>query len=316
MHVDWQGVFPAATTQFKADQSLDVAATLDHVDAMIEAGIDGLIMLGTVGENCSLEAGEKREILRATVEHVAGRVPVLSGVAEYTTALARRFAKDAEEIGVDGLMVLPAMVYKSDARETIAHYRAVARASGLPIMCYNNPVSYGVDISPESFAELADEPTLVAIKESSENPRRITDLRNAVGDRYILFCGVDDLVLESIVARRGGLGLGPGERLPARESPALGPRHVGPVRGGPRGLSLVHPAAPPRHPPEARPVHQARRERVRLRYGDGPRPAAADRRRGARADPRPHPQGDRHPPDGPAGQRLRGWTRWASGGSA
>ena len=199
MRVDWQGVFPAATTQFRADGSLDLGATMAHLDAMIEAGIDGLIMLGTVGENCSQEAGEKREVLKATVDHVAGRVPVLSGVAEYTTALACRFAKDAEALGVDGLMVLPAMVYKSDARETIAHYRAVARASGLPIMCYNNPVSYGVDISPESFAELADEPTLVAIKESSENPRRITDLRNVVGDRYVLFCGVDDLVLESIV---------------------------------------------------------------------------------------------------------------------
>jgi dihydrodipicolinate synthase/N-acetylneuraminate lyase len=199
MHVDWQGVFPAATTQFRADQSLDIPATLNHVDAMIAAGIDGLVMLGTVGENCSLDSAEKREVLEATVAHVASRVPVLSGVAEYTTALARRFARDAEEIGVDGLMVLPAMVYKSDERETIAHYRAVARASGLPIMCYNNPVSYGVDISPESFAELADEPTMVAIKESSENPRRITDLRNVVGDRYILFCGVDDLVLESVV---------------------------------------------------------------------------------------------------------------------
>jgi 4-hydroxy-tetrahydrodipicolinate synthase len=198
MRVDWQGVFPAATTQFKADQSLDLDATMAHLDAMIEAGIDGLIMLGTVGENCSLEAAEKREVLKATVAHVAGRVPVLSGVAEYTTALACRFAKDAEALGVDGLMVLPAMVYKSDARETIAHYRAVARSSGLPIMCYNNPVSYGVDISPESFAELADEPTLVAIKESSEDPRRITDLRNAVEDRYILFGGVDDLVLESV----------------------------------------------------------------------------------------------------------------------
>ena len=198
MRVDWQGVFPAATTQFQADQSLDLGATMAHVDAMIEAGIDGLIMLGTVGENCSLEAAEKREVLKATVAHVAGRVPVLSGAAEYTTSLACRYAKDAEKIGVDGLMVLPAMVYKSDARETIAHFRTVARASGLPIMCYNNPVSYGVDISPESFAELADEPTLVAIKESSENPRRITDLRNAVEDRYILFCGVDDLVVESV----------------------------------------------------------------------------------------------------------------------
>jgi 1-pyrroline-4-hydroxy-2-carboxylate deaminase len=197
MRVDWQGVFPAATTQFQADQSLDLDSTLAHVDAMIEAGIDGLIMLGTVGENCSLDPMEKREVLRATVAHVDGRIPLMSGVAEYTTALACKFAQDANEIGVDGLMVLPGMVYKSDARETITHFRKVARATDLPIMCYNNPVSYGVDISPEMFAELADEPTLVAIKESSENPRRITDLRNVVGDRYILFCGVDDLVLES-----------------------------------------------------------------------------------------------------------------------
>ena len=199
MNVTWQGVFPAATTQFRGDQSLDIPATLTHLSAMIEAGIDGLIMLGTVGENCSLEAAEKRELLKATVDHVAGRVPVLSGVAEYTTALACRFAVDALRAGVDGLMVLPGMVYKSDTRETIAHFRAVARATELPIMVYNNPVSYNVDLKPEAFVELADEPTLVAIKESSEDPRRITDLRNAVGDRYGLFCGVDDLVLESIV---------------------------------------------------------------------------------------------------------------------
>ncbi len=199
MSVTWQGVFPAATTQFRGDQSLDIPATLKHLDAMIEAGIDGLIMLGTVGENCSLEAAEKRQLLKAAVDHVAGRVPVLSGVAEYTTALACRFAADALRAGVDGLMVLPGMVYKSDTRETIAHFRAVARATELPIMVYNNPVSYNVDLKPEAFVELADEPTLVAIKESSEDPRRITDLRNAVGDRYLLFCGVDDLVLESIV---------------------------------------------------------------------------------------------------------------------
>ena len=199
MSVTWQGVFPAATTQFRSDESLDLPATLAHLDAMIEAGIDGLIMLGTVGENCSLEAVEKREILKAAVDHVAGRVPVLSGVAEYTTALACRFAADALRAGVDGLMVLPGMVYKSDTRETIAHFRAVARATELPIMVYNNPVSYNVDLKPEAFVELADEPTLVAIKESSEDPRRITDLRNAVGDRYLLFCGVDDLVLESII---------------------------------------------------------------------------------------------------------------------
>ena len=197
--VDWNGVFPAAITHFHSDQSLDVDSTLRHLDVMIEAGVSGLIMLGTVGENCSLEYGEKLDVLRAAVAHVRGQVPVLSGVAECTTRLACRFAADAQQIGVDGLMVLPGMVYRSDPRETIRHFRAAAHACSLPIMCYNNPVSYGVDIAPAMFAELADEPTLVAIKESSENVRRITDLKNLLGDRYMLFCGVDDLVLESLL---------------------------------------------------------------------------------------------------------------------
>jgi len=204
MQVDWQGVFPAATTSFRADMSVDFTATTDHVEAMIEDGITGVIMLGTVGENCSLEYAEKLDVLRATVKHVDGRIPVLTGVAEYTTALACRFAGDARDVGVDGLMVLPAMVYNSDDRETMEHFRAVARATSLPILVYNNPVAYKVDITPEMFAELADEPTLVAIKESSENVRRITDLKNIVGDRYILFCGVDDLALEA--AMLGAVG--------------------------------------------------------------------------------------------------------------
>jgi 4-hydroxy-tetrahydrodipicolinate synthase len=199
MNVSWKGVFPAATTQFHADQSLNIRATMAHLDAMIGAGIHGLIMLGTVGENCSLEYAEKIELLKATVDHVQGRVPVLSGVAECSTALACRFARDARKIGVNGLMVLPAMVYKSDPRETMAHFRAVAAASDLPIMVYNNPVSYYVDITPEMFADLADEPKFVAIKESSENVRRITDLKNVCGERYLLLCGVDDLVLESLL---------------------------------------------------------------------------------------------------------------------
>src|SRR5205823_4785144 len=154
MSVAWHGVFPAATTQFQPDQALDIPASLAHLDRMIEAGIHGLIMLGTVGENCSLEYAEKLAVLRATVEHVGGRVPVLTGVAEYTTSLACRFALDAQKAGVNGLMVLPGMVYKSDGRETLTHYRAVAAAVDLPIMCYNNPVSYGVDITPAQFAEL------------------------------------------------------------------------------------------------------------------------------------------------------------------
>jgi 4-hydroxy-tetrahydrodipicolinate synthase len=199
MRCEWNGVFPAAITHFREDQSLDVPATLKHTGAMIAAGIHGLVMLGTVGENCSLEYGEKLELLRAGVPHVGGRIPVLSGVAECSTRLACRFAADAQKIGVDGLMVLPAMVYKSDPRETMAHFRAVAAASDLPIMVYNNPVSYGVDITPEMFTDLADEKKFVCIKESSENVRRITDIKNLCGDRYVLFCGVDDLVLEAML---------------------------------------------------------------------------------------------------------------------
>ena len=215
MKVTWQGVFPAATTQFRRDQSLDLDATARHLDTMIRAGIHGVILLGTVGENTSLEYEEKLTVLREMRSAVNGRIPVLTGVAEYTTALACRYARDAEKIGVDGLMVLPAMVYKSDSRETIAHFRGVARSTGLPILCYNNPVCYGVDITPEMFAELADEPNLVAIKESSENVRRITDLRNLVGDRYILFDGVDDLVLEAVTLGAEGWVAGLVNAFPA-----------------------------------------------------------------------------------------------------
>src|SRR4051794_34142861 len=158
MKVDWRGVFPAVTTQFHADGSLDIPGTLRHLDALMAAGIEGIIMLGTVGENCSLDEEEKLTIVRTTVQHINRRVPVLTGVAECTTARACRFAAAARKIGVDGLMVLTAMVYKSDPRETMTLFRAVAAASDAPIMCYNNPVSYSVDITPAMFAELANEP--------------------------------------------------------------------------------------------------------------------------------------------------------------
>jgi 4-hydroxy-tetrahydrodipicolinate synthase len=199
MRVSWQGVFPALTTQFTAEQALDLDSTARHLEALIREGIQGVVLLGTVGENCSLEYHEKLEVLRALTQVVAGRIPVLTGVAEYTTSLACRFAQDAERAGVDGLMVLPAMVYKADPREAVTHFRAVARASSRPVMIYNNPVSYGVDIAPETFVDLMDEPSIVAIKESSENVRRITDLRILTGNRFILFAGVDDLVLESLL---------------------------------------------------------------------------------------------------------------------
>ncbi len=195
----WKGVYPAVTTQLRQDQSLNLDATATHIEELISAGVQGLIMCGSLGENQALEPDEKRAVMKAAIEAVAGRVPVLSGVAENSTAAACRYARDMESLGAQGLMLLPAMVYKSDARETMAHFRTVAAATGLPIIVYNNPVGYGVDINPEMFAQLADVPNLVAIKESSADTRRITDLINTVADRYTIFTGVDDLALESFM---------------------------------------------------------------------------------------------------------------------
>ncbi|MBA4188549.1 MAG: dihydrodipicolinate synthase family protein [Planctomycetaceae bacterium] len=199
MKVNWGGVFPAVCTQFNADQSLNIPGTLSHIDAMLAAGVHGFVMLGSVGENTALETSEKRDLFKAAVDHVKKRVPVLTGVAEYTTAGACRWAADAAKLGADGLMVLPPMVYKTDSRETIAHFRSVAKATDLPIMIYNNPPAYKVDITPEMFAEMADEPKFASIKESSDNPRRITDIINLTGNRYLIFAGVDDLFMECMM---------------------------------------------------------------------------------------------------------------------
>jgi len=216
----WSGVFPATTTQFARDERLDLAATQKVVAALIDDGVDGVICLGTVGENCSLSGDEKRSVVAAVKEVAGGRVPVLSGVAEYTTALAAQYARDAEKTGIDGLMVLPAMVYKSNRRETLHHYRSVAGATGLPIMVYNNPVSYGVDITVDMFGELAGLSNIVAIKESSEDTRRLTDLRRVHGERFVLFAGVDDIVLESLMLGASGWVSGLTNAFP-RESVAL-----------------------------------------------------------------------------------------------
>lgn len=214
MNPPWQGVFPAVTTQMKKDQSLDLDATGRHLEVLIDSGVSGIIMLGSLGENQSLDGDEKRQVMAMALEVSNERVPVLSGVAENSTMAACSYASDMEGLGADGLMVLPAMVYKSDPNETVAHFRAVARASGLPIIVYNNPIAYGVDITPEMFAELADVRTLVALKESSGDVRRITDLVNTVGDRYILFTGVDDLALESVMLGAQGWIAGVGLAFP------------------------------------------------------------------------------------------------------
>lgn len=211
---DWAGVFPAITTQLKKDESLNVEATARHALRLIESGVSGLIFLGSLGENQALLPEEKRNLMKAMVEAVNGRVPVLCGVAESSTAEARRYVQDLERLGVDGFMLMPAMLYRGDPRETMTHFRSTAKATGLPIMIYNNPVSYANDITPEMFAELAEIPNFVALKESSGNTRRITDLRIALGDRYAIFTGVDDLVLESAILGIDGWVAGSGIAFP------------------------------------------------------------------------------------------------------
>ncbi|MFP6874142.1 MAG: dihydrodipicolinate synthase family protein [Verrucomicrobiales bacterium] len=199
LKVDWSGVFPAVPTQFKDDFSLDIPATQKHVEALLGEGIHGLIMLGTIGENCSLSLDEKIQVLKATKDVCKDSVPLLNGIAEFTTANACETAQAAAKAGVDGFMLMPAMVYNSDRHETVNHFRTVAAATDLPIMCYNNPPVYRVDITPEMFEDLADVETIVCIKEAAGDTRRITDLFNKLGERYIIFSGLDDVALESIM---------------------------------------------------------------------------------------------------------------------
>jgi len=194
----WTGVYTAITTKMDARQEVDLAAVRADVAFQIENGVDGIICCGSIGEASTLVADEKMAIAGAVKEAAGGR-PVLLTVAEDSTRAAVALAERAAAAGMDGLMLLPAMRYVSDRRETIQHFRTVARATGLPIMVYNNPLAYSVDITPEMFAEMADEPNFVAIKESSGDIRRITDILNAVGNRYDIFTGVDDLALESLM---------------------------------------------------------------------------------------------------------------------
>ncbi|KZB66145.1 dihydrodipicolinate synthase family protein [Thalassospira lucentensis] len=199
MQVNWTGVFPAVATQMNEDGSIDYDMTAHQIEALIKAGVDGLVMLGSVGENAALEPEEKIAVLKLAVEVTNGRIPVLSGVAENSTQAAIRYVQKCEELGADGLMLLPGMIYTADPRENIEHFRSVAAKTKLPIMIYNNPGAYRIDIKPKEFNQLADVKNLVAIKESSGDPRRITDIYNACGDRFVLFCGMDDLVMETQV---------------------------------------------------------------------------------------------------------------------
>jgi 4-hydroxy-tetrahydrodipicolinate synthase len=195
----WSGIFSAVTTKFHEDGRLDFASMERHFSFQIESGVHGLIVLGSLGENVTLTPNEKQDVLKLALNVSGGRAPVLSGVAETSTAMACNYVKQAQANGANGFMLMPAIVYPADRGEALRYFRTVAAASEVPIMLYNNPVSYKVDVTPDMFAELADEPKFVALKESSDNVRRITDLINTVGNRYQIFTGVDDLAMESLM---------------------------------------------------------------------------------------------------------------------
>src|SRR3569832_961389 len=197
MTLTWRGVIPALMTEMKKNGDLDLEATAKHIDSCLSAGCEGFVMLGTLGENSSLAPEEKEAVVAAAAKAVKGRVPVIAGVAEYTTKLAIDAANRMKTAGASGIMALPTIVYMTDPRESINHFRTLARGTDQPIMIYNNHVAYKVDLKPEDFADLASEKNIVAVKESSHDSRRITDMINLLGDRYAIVSGVDDLFLEN-----------------------------------------------------------------------------------------------------------------------
>jgi 4-hydroxy-tetrahydrodipicolinate synthase len=214
MDFRWSGVFPAVTTQFREDQTLDHDATAKHWEAILASGVSGLVVAGSLGENQSLNPAEKRELVATAVRTASGKVPIVVGVAESSTAAATSFVKDCAKAGASGFMVMPPMVYRPDDAEAARFFRAVAASTDLPWMLYNNPIAYTVDVTPEKLVEYADIRNLQAIKESSGNPRRVTEIRLLLGDRLALFTGVDDLILESSILGVDGWVAGSGIAFP------------------------------------------------------------------------------------------------------
>lgn len=197
--VQWSGVFPAITTPFKPDFSIDVPALEAHVDWMIQSGCRGIVPLGSLGEGNTLSFDEKMVVIDACKRAIDGRVPLIVGVASLTTAEAVAIAQESKKRGAQGLMALPPYVYRGDARETEAHFDAVIAATDLSCMLYNNPVAYGTDVLPKQLAELATRHSnLHAVKESSTDVRRITEIRERIDDRLAIFVGVDDLIVEGL----------------------------------------------------------------------------------------------------------------------
>ncbi|PKV75220.1 dihydrodipicolinate synthase family protein [Pontibacter ramchanderi] len=197
--MNWNGVYPALTTKFYADGSIDYDTFLHNVDAQLEAGVDGIILGGTLGEASVLTIPEKRELTARTIAHVAGKIPVILNIAEGATKEAIQRAREAEEIGAKGLMLLPPMRYAADAREVVTYFRTVAESTSLPIMIYNNPTDYKTLVTLEMFDELLQHDNIQAVKESTRDISNITRMISRYGNRIKILCGVDTLALESLL---------------------------------------------------------------------------------------------------------------------
>jgi 4-hydroxy-tetrahydrodipicolinate synthase len=193
----WKGVFPAVTTKMTPEGKIDATAMQSSLDRLVRNGVSGVIVLPMLGENASLSISERETIIRLAREAVGGRVPVLSGLAEITLDNAKANAAAYRTFGAEGLMVFPSLGYKTDPRETAHWYREIAQAGQIPIMIYNNPIAYGVDVTADILEALYDVKEIVCIKEETGDIRRVTDTYIAFGSRFSVFCGVDDLIVES-----------------------------------------------------------------------------------------------------------------------
>jgi 4-hydroxy-tetrahydrodipicolinate synthase len=198
MKIDWKGVFPALTTKFTSNDELDLSLFNKNIDAQIDAGVNGIILGGTLGEASVLTIQEKEILVRTALERVNNKVPVILNIAEGATREAIKQAQMAKDWGVQGLMVLPPMRYKSDHRETVAYFKTIARSTDLPIMIYNNPVDYKIEVTLEMFEELADESNIQSVKESTRDVTNVTRMINRFGDRFKILCGVDTLAMEEL----------------------------------------------------------------------------------------------------------------------
>jgi dihydrodipicolinate synthase/N-acetylneuraminate lyase len=199
MRINWNGIFPALTTKFTAHDTLDLPMFGTNLDAQLDAGINGIILGGSLGEASTLELVEKEALTKYAVERVGKKIPVLLNIAEGSTREAVRQAVLAAKWGAHGLMLLPPMRYKSDHRETVTFFKTVAAATDLPVMIYNNPVDYKIDVTLQMFEELIELPNIESVKESTRDVSNVTRLVNSFGDRIKILCGVDTIAMEELL---------------------------------------------------------------------------------------------------------------------